>query len=194
MGAGVIPLAVENGELLFLFQKSFTGRKVGYLIDFGGGLNAGESYREAAVREFVEESEGLYLNSQQLQDQASEAADSVQLDIGQQIREVDGIFEQTLSLYPHWWCRRSTVNPKKPKQWRTYFIQFPYHELAPLNRLWASDRRGRFKKRRELIWLSAEELLRLYAEAPEKLWKRVRQLDGAEALIHEIQTELIKRC
>ena len=34
MGAGVIPLAVKDGEVLFLFQKTFTGRKAGQLIDF----------------------------------------------------------------------------------------------------------------------------------------------------------------
>ena len=61
MGAGVIPLAVKDGEVLFLFQKTFTGRKVGYLIDFGGGLGDGEDYRAAAVREFVEETETMYL-------------------------------------------------------------------------------------------------------------------------------------
>ena len=38
MGAGVIPFAVDAGEIQFLFQKTFSGRKVGYLIDFGGGL------------------------------------------------------------------------------------------------------------------------------------------------------------
>ncbi len=41
MGAGVIPLVVKDGEILFLFQQTFSGRKVGYLIDFGGGLGVG---------------------------------------------------------------------------------------------------------------------------------------------------------
>lgn len=31
-GAGVIPLAIKNGELLFLFKKTFSGRKTGYLV------------------------------------------------------------------------------------------------------------------------------------------------------------------
>ena len=53
MGAGVIPFAVLDSEVFFLFQKTFTGRKVGHLIDFGGGLGAGEDYQETAIREFV---------------------------------------------------------------------------------------------------------------------------------------------
>ncbi len=61
MGAGVIPLAIKNGELLFLFQKTFSGREIGYLIDFGGGLGDGEDFRATAMREFVEEAETMYL-------------------------------------------------------------------------------------------------------------------------------------
>ncbi|MEJ1297822.1 MAG: hypothetical protein RPU64_04340, partial [Candidatus Sedimenticola sp. (ex Thyasira tokunagai)] len=34
MGAGVIPFAVNDGEVYFLFQTTFSGRKVGHLIDF----------------------------------------------------------------------------------------------------------------------------------------------------------------
>ena len=63
MGAGVIPFAVFNGEVIFLFQKTFTGRKVGYFIDFGGGLGEGENYRETAIREFVEETETMYFSN-----------------------------------------------------------------------------------------------------------------------------------
>ena len=39
MGAGVIPFAVHNKRVYFLFQKVFKGRKSGYLCDFGGGVN-----------------------------------------------------------------------------------------------------------------------------------------------------------
>ena len=63
MGAGVIPFTVIDDEVYFLFQKTFTGRKVGYLIDFGGGLGEGEEYRETAVREFVEETETMYFSN-----------------------------------------------------------------------------------------------------------------------------------
>jgi 8-oxo-dGTP pyrophosphatase MutT (NUDIX family) len=62
MGAGVIPFSVSEGKVYFLFQTTFTGRKVGYYIDFGGGLDAGENFREAAIREFVEETETMYFS------------------------------------------------------------------------------------------------------------------------------------
>ena len=62
MGAGVIPFAVHGNEVSFLFQTTFTGRKVGHLIDFGGGLGPDEGYRETAIREFVEETETMYFS------------------------------------------------------------------------------------------------------------------------------------
>ena len=184
MGAGVIPLAVKDGEVLFLFQKTFTGRKVGYLIDFGGGLGDGEDYRATAVREFVEETETMYLADDLGVARRSEDR------LREQITLVADIFERTLSAHPHWWRRRDPGNPEKPRDWRTYFIEFPYRDISALNSEWKSDTSGRFKKRRELIWMTADGLLELYARSPDELWKRVRQLENAETLIRDIKASL----
>lgn len=184
MGAGVIPLAVHNEEVWFLFQKTFSGRKVGTLIDFGGGLGHAEGYRDTAIREFVEETETMYFEDN-LQ-HAYRSPDRIQ----QQIELVNGLFEQTLGQFPHWWRPRMSLNPAKPKDWRTYFIQFPYRDVSALNREWATDSTGRFKKRRELVWVTAEQLLEMYTHRPEALWKRVRQLENAGNLVHEIDAVL----
>jgi len=186
MGAGVIPLTVKDGEVFFLFQKTFTGRKVGYLIDFGGGLGAGEDYRTTAVREFVEETETMYLTNDLALAHRSEAR------IREQIISVEKLFEQTLLTHPHWWRQREPGNLEKPKDWRTYFIKFPYRDVSALNSEWQSDTSGRFKKRRELVWVDADKLLDIYARSPDDLWKRVRQLEQAETLIQEIQSNLLK--
>ncbi|MCW8963647.1 MAG: NUDIX domain-containing protein [Gammaproteobacteria bacterium] len=185
MGAGVIPLTVYQGEVLFLFQKTFTGRKVGHLIDFGGGLGDGEDYRSTAVREFVEETETMYLADDLKVARRSEER------IRQQIKDVDELFEQTLTAHPHWWRRRQTDNPEKPKDWRTYFIEFPWRDISALNSEWESDTSGRFKKRRELVWVEGERLLDIYMHTPDLLWKRVRQLEQAQPLIHDIRTSLL---
>jgi len=184
MGAGVIPLAVKDGEVLFLFQKTFSGRKVGYLIDFGGGLAAGENYRTTAVREFVEETETMYLADDL--EVASRSEDRLR----EQITLVEDIFDRTLSAHPHWWRRRDPGNPGKSRDWRTYFIEFPFRDISTLNSEWKSDTSGRFKKRRELVWIPADKLLDIYARSPGELWKRVRQLENAETLICEIQSSL----
>jgi 8-oxo-dGTP pyrophosphatase MutT (NUDIX family) len=184
MGAGVIPLAVKDEEVRFLFHKTFTGRKVGYLIDFGGGLGDGEDYRATAVREFVEETETMYLADDPGVARRSEDR------VREQITLVEEIFERTLSEHPHWWRRRDPGNPEKPRDWRTYFIEFQYRDISILNSEWESDTSGRFKKRRELVWIPAGRLLELYALSPGDLWKRVRQLEDAETLIHEIQSSL----
>ena len=87
MGAGVIPFAVSGGEIRFLFQKTFSGRKTGYLIDFGGGLGTGEDYRETAIREFIEETETMYFS-----DDLREASRTVER-IRNQIPVVAALFD-----------------------------------------------------------------------------------------------------
>lgn len=180
MGAGVIPFTVADGKVSFLFQTTFSGRKVGYLIDFGGGLGAGEDFQEAAIREFVEETETMYF------------ADDVQLAcrtverVKHQIPIVEKLFDATLSVHPRWWCKRAPGNPHSPKQWRTFFIEFPYRDIGKLNREWTANTNGRFKKRRELFWVAGNELLSIYDGAPDKLWKRVRQLENAKETVHSI--------
>ncbi len=184
MGAGVIPLSVKDGQVQFLFQYTFTGRKVGYLIDFGGGLGDNEDYCQTAVREFIEETETMYLS-----DDLHHACRSVER-VTSQISVVEKLFDRTLAANPHWWCKRKSGNSKNPKDWRSYFIEFPFRDISPINQQWKSDVTGRFKKRRELVWVSADRLLEIYDRTPDKLWKRVRQLENAETLIQEIKSSL----
>jgi len=180
MGAGVLPFAVNDSKVYFLFQKTFTGRKIGYLIDFGGGLGAGEDYRETAIREFVEETETMYFSDGVQQE--SRTAESVE----NQIPIVAALFNETLAAHPDWWCRWAPGNPIKPKLWKTFFIEFPYRDIDVLNREWEADTVGRFKKRRDLVWVSAGELLAIYENVPAKLWKRVRQLENATETVQSI--------
>jgi 8-oxo-dGTP pyrophosphatase MutT (NUDIX family) len=181
MGAGVIPFSLHEGEVHFLFQTTFSGRKAGHLIDFGGGLGNGEDHRQAAIREFVEETETLYFSDNL--SQAMRTNDRVK----QQVNTVNALFEETLNAQPNWYCQRITINSDKPKDWITFFIEFPYREVETINLEWKNDQTGRFKKKRELFWVSSQELLGIYENNPEKLWKRVRQLDNVVEVIRLIQ-------
>ena len=181
VGAGVIPFAVVERETLFLFQTVFSGRKTGHLIDFGGGMGDGESARHCAMREFVEETETMYLADDPAQARRTEES------VNRQMPVVASLFDATLNDHPDWWCRRAPGNPLKPKDWKTFFVEVPYRDPEIMNLAWQNDRDGRFKKRRELIWVPADELISIYARNPERLWKRVRQLEGAPALIRRIQ-------
>ena len=180
MGAGVIPFAVIDREVNFLFQRTFTGRKVGFLIDFGGGLGEGEDYRETAIREFVEETETMYFASN------VQLASRTDKSVSNQIPIIAALFNKTLETHPDWCCRRAPGNPLNPKQWKTFFIEFPYRDIDVINREWENDTVNRFKKRRELVWLTGSELLEIYDHAPDKLWKRVRQLENAKETINSI--------
>ena len=181
MGAGVIPFARHDSEVWFLFQTTFSGRKAGHFADFGGGLGDGETYRETAIREFIEETETMYFS-----DDLAQACRSAER-IERQIPVVEALFAKTLTKHPDWWCRRSPGDPPRPRQWKTFFIEFPHRDIGKLNREWEADSSGRFKKRRELFWLSAGELLSIYENDPLRLWKRVRQLENATGVICDIQ-------
>ena len=180
MGSGVIPFALRDGAVFFLFQKTFSGRKTGFLIDFGGGVAAGESDRQAAVREFIEETETMYFSTD------LQSARRTEKRVREQIPLVASLFDKTLSDHPEWCCRRINPNPLRPKNWKTFFVEFPYRDVGQLNDEWQADQAGRFKKPRELVWLEAQELLGIYAEAPDRLWKRVRQLENAAETIRSI--------
>ena len=181
MGAGVIPFSINGSKVYFLFQTTFSGRKTGYLIDFGGGLGVGEDYRETAIREFIEETETMYLSNDL--HQANRSIERVK----GQIPCVENLFEETLALHPDWWCNRAPGNSLQPKLWKTFFIEFPYRDIEELNREWEADKFGRFKKRRKLFWIAADELLAIYEHSPNRLWKRVRQLENAIEIICSIQ-------
>jgi NUDIX domain len=180
----VIPVVVKDGEVLFLFQRVFSGRKTGYLIDFGGGHGAGESYRETAIREFVEETETMYLSDDLKR--ASRAAERVSA----QIPVVERLFDRTTQAFPDWWCKRVAGDPLRSKDWRTYFIEFPYRDISAINREWKMDPGDRFRKRRKLVWVPADELLYLCNSDPGKLWKRVRQLENLRQLVLSITESL----
>jgi hypothetical protein len=57
MGAGVLPVALAQGQLYFLFGEEFDEHK---WIDFGGGSQPGESLLQNAVREGCEELNGFF--------------------------------------------------------------------------------------------------------------------------------------
>ena len=181
MGAGVLPFCTLNGKVHFLFQKVFEGRKTGFLNDFGGGVSAGEDYMQTAMREFIEETETMFFSADVKTATRTREAIEAQLPI---IRK---LFDKTLNEHPEWWCQREPGTNKIPKDWRTYFVEFEFRNLEPINKEWENDRIGRFKKRRELLWVPSDTLLQICQQSPDKLWKRVRQLSGLEHKIRSIK-------
>jgi hypothetical protein len=67
MGVSVIPFFCLSMGKCVSCSKRPTGRKVGYLIDFCGGLGEVEHYRETAIRDFVDETATIYFSSDALQ-------------------------------------------------------------------------------------------------------------------------------
>ena len=186
-GAGVLPYALHEGRVLFLFHKTFSGRRAGLLVDFGGGSQADETAFETAAREFVEETEGLFLAPDIRQASRSGS------EFRRQFREMQALLARTQEAHADWWCRRH-VQPGKPaRDWRTFFVAFSYRDVAGMNAAWAADAGRRFEKRRELLWVPADPLLDIFARQPEQLWKRVRELETAPEVISAIRQLLEAR-
>ena len=179
-GAGLIPFARRGDGVEFLFHRTFSGRRAGLLVDFGGGSRPGEPQSDTALREFVEETEAMYLADDIHQVDRSERFVQAQLP---QLRES---FARTQEAYPHWWCRRRPAAGKPSKEWKTFFVELEYRDPAAMNRAWADDDGQRFAKRRELVWVPAPKLLEIFRHNPERLWTRLRQLEDPLPIIREI--------
>ena len=179
-GAGVIPFAWLDGTACFLFHKTFTGRRAGLLVDFGGGSQAGETQYQTAAREFIEETDAMFFAD------TLNGYKDMRIQMKPQYQLMLQLIENTQSKHPQWWCRRVRVTDDKPRDWKTYFVEVDYRAPDDINAAWAEDQDGRFKKRRELHWLTAEQLLDVFDNRPETLWKRVRELEGASAIVRAI--------
>jgi len=61
MGAGVLPIAIHNGDIYFLISREYLHAKKdgGLWCDFGGGKDNNETFNATAIRECYEESNGI---------------------------------------------------------------------------------------------------------------------------------------
>ncbi|MCB1760925.1 MAG: hypothetical protein KDI68_14235 [Gammaproteobacteria bacterium] len=180
-GAAIIPFASDRGRLRFLLHTTFTGRRKGLLVDFGGGGRTGESAAATAAREFVEETEGMYFGDTRgyLQMRSGEIARQQSL--------IQRRIEATLAQHPGWQCQRQASGGKITRTWQTFFVEIDYRPVTELNRLWAEDDEQRYRKQRELIWMPASRLLECYRAHPERLWNRLREYQGVEEIVEQIE-------
>ena len=169
-GAAVIPFARRDGATWFLFHKTFKGRRAGLLVDFGGGSQPGESPVQTAAREFIEETDAMFF--------ALDCNDDPAPLVESQYALMMNLIERTQDAHPEWQCRRGSMEHGRPRDWKTFFVEVDYRELVDINTAWAQDLAGRFSKRRELLWLEAEQLLDIIDNSPEYLWKRLRRYQG----------------
>jgi hypothetical protein len=66
MGAGVLPIAIKNNQIYFLFGKENKYNDTPGWADFGGGIEEKENILNSAVREGWEESTGFLGTPQEM--------------------------------------------------------------------------------------------------------------------------------
>ena len=65
-GGGILPVAIKNAQIYFLFGKENELDDTPGWADFGGGANEGESHLDTALREGSEEINGILGSAEQL--------------------------------------------------------------------------------------------------------------------------------
>ena len=65
-GGGILPVAIKNDQVYFLFGKENELDDTPGWADFGGGANPGESHLDTALREGSEEINGILGSAEQL--------------------------------------------------------------------------------------------------------------------------------
>ena len=68
MGGGILPFAVHNNKIYFLFSREYNKGKSegGSWSDFGGSKEKGETYKDTALREGWEESNNILGNKEKI--------------------------------------------------------------------------------------------------------------------------------
>jgi 8-oxo-dGTP pyrophosphatase MutT (NUDIX family) len=68
MGGGILPVAIKNGRIYFLFARETIGiyKDSGKWSDFGGSKENNETYFETAIREAWEETDGFFGDKQNI--------------------------------------------------------------------------------------------------------------------------------
>ena len=81
MGSGVLPIAIHDGKIYFLFSREEKNARDGGLwSDFGGRKDNNETYRETAIRECYEEANGILGSKKRITNLVKHAIDSISLD------------------------------------------------------------------------------------------------------------------
>ena len=137
MGAGIVPVALINGTLYFLFGKEVYDGKWG---EFGGGSKLGETKLDTAIREGCEELDGFFGSEYQLKKQ-------VLNNLILSITELDGKHES--------YVFKTEYDDKLPYYFNNHhkFIktQIPEH----IN----NDKNGLFEKS-EIRWFTKNDLIK----------------------------------
>eukprot|EP01124_Arcella_intermedia_P020431 TRINITY_DN27905_c0_g1_i1.p1 TRINITY_DN27905_c0_g1~~TRINITY_DN27905_c0_g1_i1.p1 ORF type:complete len:207 (+),score=28.51 TRINITY_DN27905_c0_g1_i1:50-670(+) len=177
-GAGVVPFAVHNGEVLFLLHKTFQGAKKGTLIDWGGSTESRETPLQTAAREFVEETECMYFAS----DIPSHLSRKSEPERTKQI----ALVEELLGKGTVGYCNSHFGL----LSYRAFFAQFPYRDLSTINKRFQKAKEYGLEKTRQLEWVTTEQLLEgLSDKSSTPLFVRLKNINNLSKIVIDINSK-----
>eukprot|EP01118_Nematostelium_gracile_P001063 TRINITY_DN1105_c0_g1_i1.p1 TRINITY_DN1105_c0_g1~~TRINITY_DN1105_c0_g1_i1.p1 ORF type:complete len:183 (-),score=57.40 TRINITY_DN1105_c0_g1_i1:88-636(-) len=147
--AGILPFAIHDGEMYFLFHRTFVGKKMGTLIDMGGGISKEDNkdIKRTAAREFSEETAGLYFSEDPEADAEFLHQDNMtesDMQQGRVVREcTERVFEM-LQKQPVWVFGG----------YKLHVLEIPYHDLKALNKAFEKA-----PKKREFLWVHVNDII-----------------------------------
>lgn len=136
MGGGILPVALHNNTIYFLFSREYihSKDKGGLWSDFGGSREGNETYKETAVREGFEESSGILGSKKNIENLINNYT--------LKTITVNGFREYLVII---------NYDPLLPKRFREYFLKVKRDHPNMINK------NGYFEKDK-LAWVSINNL------------------------------------
>ena len=151
MGAGILPTAVYNGQLYFLFGKENKYADTPGFSDFGGGTDGDEAYIDTAIREFTEETTGFWGSENDLR-QYMGSVGSTYIDLHPPLKKKkNGTVSNTKGIY------RTYI---LPIMFNESFVRFYNNNHAFLESRLPEDiyKSSKVFEKSEVRWFSVNEL------------------------------------
>jgi 8-oxo-dGTP pyrophosphatase MutT (NUDIX family) len=138
VASAFLPVALVNGQLLFLFgREAYNDSSPGF-SDFGGGVEKSENIYEAGLREFAEETTGFFGNAK---------------DLKKLVKSNGGIYKMQHNEY-HIHIFRMAYDPNLPTYYNNNH-KFVYDKLDH-----TFLQRTRIFEKIEIQWMTAKEMKR----------------------------------
>jgi len=188
MGAGILAYGVHKQQLYVLLHTTTSGKKVGHLVDCGGGDKEGESSLQTAIREFAEETAGVFFppSSMTREDLSRKISAISDVHTIQSLPEIT----ESISVSKTFFEAQKTIHSPLMATWFSlwryfvYVLEVPFIDTALLN----DAMKSLGTKQKIFYWVPVEEVINIQTKLP--LIERLSLVQtGISSLLLQLSTE-----